>query len=219
MCAWLHILPLHKKSHLYKPLPRTLWNSFSELSLGYSPHFAPSETSLATLTLCIFLSQHNRAKRSRHKSAIVSLLLTCPWRHHQYLFFVFCICAFYCTCGFVAFFSNLNIFSLGLLFTLAFFFSVLAAITFTIQSFLGLSTWPSAVNSEASFYPNGWFSSKALNMFLLELLPFQMALPPGCPTAQARRTWGHPWTVGHFTLHFLFFFLILFAYNWFTMLC
>lgn len=58
------------------------------------------------------------------------------------------------------------------------------------------------MNSEASFYPNGWLNSEALNMLLLEPLSFQMAQPSGCPTAQARRTWGHPRFLGQLTLHF-----------------
>lgn len=73
VCATLHVLPLHQ-NHTYTdfpppqpPLP--LWSNLPELSEALSPglqspSFAPNKTELTTLTLCIFLSQHQKSPRT-----------------------------------------------------------------------------------------------------------------------------------------------------------
>ena len=58
MRIWLHVPLPSPKSHVYWCFPLRLWSdSQSHLKfylLGYSPHFAPDKTELATFKLCTF---------------------------------------------------------------------------------------------------------------------------------------------------------------------
>lgn len=81
ICAWLHIFPVHQKSHIFWHFTPTSVGDFSGLSEilspGYSPHFVPTKPWFTTLLLCNFLSQHCYV--SHQGRARLSIQQLCHW--------------------------------------------------------------------------------------------------------------------------------------------